>query len=445
MKRSRSMVHNSADEEPEPTVSVRLGVQTRLGVLVPVDDIRRTVVPGLRSVYYCPQAFPGGSGLVVDGLVFELFVCAEPALTDEMLYKSLLWGYLGRMKHRPDPKGPEEFPHTPLGDALALVADGEDEHLLEVTTVPPGEAAALHVHKHKRFVDEKVVTRLARVRTRFHPLFLSIVDRLRNSDKLVRNRNDPSKRAEYNCLLLVAALTGKKTREGKWKGVPVSKLLPVADPLAPLSQLVDQLRLQIDDFERLSKYENARIIEHTLERAKRLAGNDFQELTPSGTLASDEQQRHFDPRDLSGFTPGSGSQFFASMPHSMLAPCHGAVVATSVAAPRAMVDPVLETHRLFGKRPWLLEHDVPSDTPKMRIDYALIRFQRTMALEGSTAALSFKSATQLLQELPPAPKKQKPTATPTIQTTLTHAVVPMQARLPANLDAMVRSVHIKTE
>jgi len=463
------MRHSYDTDTDEASMRVRITVQTRLGVLVPIDNIRRTVVPGLRSVYYCPQVFPGGSGIVMDGLLFELYVCADVTLTDDMLYSSLLWGYLGGMKRSQGPDSAEGFPPTLLGDALALVADGEDEHVLEVTTLSQDEASALQVHPHKRFVDEKCVTRLARVRTRFHPLFVSMVDRLRANDKLVRNRNDPTRRAEYNCLLLVAKLTGKKTREGKWKGMPVSRLLPVTDPMAPLTQLADQMRLRIDDFERLAQYERKRIIDNALERSERIAGADFQELGEAEAGAA----RHFDPRDLSGFSTGNASQFFASMPHRMLAACHGAIVATHMRMPRGMVEPIQETHRLLGTRPWFIENDVSVDTPKMIIDYALIRFQRSMALEGAANTISFKTPDQLLRELPPIVKPNTGTAAPGLpskkrkrktapasdihkkrkmtQTKLDELPdvlarpIPMQARLPPDLRALLMSVHIKTE
>lgn len=402
-------------------VRARVDVRTRLAVFVPMDPVRCRVIPGARSVYYCPEALSGGCGMVIDGLLFELYVLAATALTDQMLHASLLWGYLGTMKRPVDDKQPmpplqadpdapdpsyerpsaaESFPDTPLGQAMALVADREDEHLLDVTTVSDGEAEALAsvTHKHQRFVQEKVKTRLVRVTTRYHPLFVSIVDRLRHNDKLVRNRNDPSKRAEYDCLLLVPKLVGSKTREGKWKGVPVKRLVPVWDVHAPLSQLVDQLRLSIDDFERLSRYEKTRIDNHNKERARRLAGQDFQELSPEG-----DADRFFDPSDLSGFVTGS-SQLIMSVDHTILAPCYGTLVTAPIRMPRGLADVVRDTHNIFGTRPWLLDTDVPLAVPKMMAHYETIQFHRTMATPG--IALSFKSPEQLLQELPPIPKKE---------------------------------------
>lgn len=394
----------------------RVDTSTRLALLIPMDNVRRIVQPGMRSVYYCPPdpRTSGGTGMVIDGLLFELYALVEETLTDEELFTSFLYSYLSsEMTDRAS----NCFPDTPYGTALGLAKARQDPGLLNIDTVPEGTMDPVH---YMPYIEAKKATRLVCITTRSHAIFVYLVERYGRDDSLTRHRDDPA-RAKTHALLLLCMNKGavRRTAKGVDGVSPPHKIQSVASlrqvsGYSPLELLLGQLRLTVDEFVRLTEYERQRMQKRIAEQAQRMQRADYEVLADDGGIKPETARDPSDPSDLSAFTPGT-SQLYASASARAIDDCSGTLFPGKFRLPRELDGPLnsLHLHTAFGAKPWLLDEPVPFGRVHQVVHYDSLAFHRTMSGRSSTLdgpnAIRFKTHEDLMNEyVPPPPAPPKP-------------------------------------
>lgn len=416
----------------------RVDTSTRLALLIPMDNVRRIVQPGMRSVYYCPPdpSTSGSTGMVIDGLLFELYALVGETLTDEELFTSFLYSYLSsEMIDRES----NRFPDTPYGTALVLAKARQDPGLLNIDTVPSGTMDPVH---YMPYIAAKTATRLVRVTTRSHAIFVYLIERYGRDDSLTRHRDDPS-RAKTHALLLLCMNKGAARRLAKGGAVvaPPHRIQTVASlrqvsGYSSLELLLGQLRLSIDDFVRLTEYERQLVQKRLAERARRMQREDYEVVADDGIKPETAR----DPSDLSAFTPGT-SQLYASASANAIDDCSGTLFPGKFRLPRELEGPLNlpHLHTALGAKPWLLDEPVPFGCIHQVVHYDSLTFHRTMSGRSSTLdgpnAIRFKTHDDLMNEYvppPPAPPKpaSKPKAKPN-QTGSQKKKTPSATRVPS--------------